>query len=197
MDLADTGGSTPCSQWIGPPSWWAGAENAEVQANRVDADGGGRSGDHHQQEQEDLLALQANNTGHQPLASTPPASFAPENRLLPQRQQRISRGGDPRSMFGDLPNSSFDTELLGDPIRRYRELDHQREAAVRLRPSTAAAAAAAAAAGDVNPTLTPNATGEAGPSQRAGLSGNNEEFWRRECSRLQDRLESLTKERER
>lgn len=71
------------------------------------------------------MSLQASNHGHRQRASTL-VSFEPDEsglRAPPERQRGVV-GRDPRSMFGDLPNSSFDTDLLGDPVRR--ELDHQR-----------------------------------------------------------------------
>lgn len=133
MNLADTGGggggggSTPPSEWIAPPSWWVGAELARGQGDRHNtADDGGTGSRNHEQREEQKKLLQASNDGHRQRASTL-VSFEPdENSLrIPPERQRGVVGGDPRSMFGDLPNSSFDTALLGDPIKR--ELDQRGE----------------------------------------------------------------------
>ena len=134
MNLADTGGgggggggSTPPSEWIAPPSWWVGADLAGGQGDHHNrANDGGTGSRNHEQREEQKKLLRASNDGHRQRASTL-VSFEPEEnrvRIPPEKQPGVV-GRDPRSMFGDLPNSSFDTDLLGDPIRR--ELDQRGE----------------------------------------------------------------------
>lgn len=126
MNLAVTGGSTPRSEWIAPPAWWAGVDPAGGQGDHHNReDYVGRSGrSHGQQKEQKELSSQASSNGRRQYVSTV-ASFEPENRVqVPFQRERVV-GRDPRKMFGDLPNSSFDINLLGDPIKR--ELDQRGE----------------------------------------------------------------------
>lgn len=100
---------------------------------------------------------------------------------------------DPRSLFGDLPNSSFNPDLLGDPIQR--ELELRVAEADSLQRSPAAVAVAAAASGPLTVTFADTAR-----PRSDDFGGNFTDvhgFWRDECGRLQGQIANLARERER
>lgn len=100
---------------------------------------------------------------------------------------------DPRSLFGDLPNSSLNPDLLGDPIQRELELHPAGSGASQRNPTAAAAAAGG--------PLTTVAFADTARPHRDGFFGGNSTdihgFWRDECGRLQGQIANLARERER
>lgn len=156
------------SQDVAPQSWWAGADAINSRQNTTD----GR--------------------GHYQFNSATAAGT--EEARMPvkqQAQQQYAAIRDPRIMFGDLPNSSLEMNVLGDPIRRELELHSaaintvQRRSSIKNRKgrslsetrrvSVNTAAATAAASVEI-----------------ADVAG----FWKEECRRLQRRLSSLDDERD-
>lgn len=162
MDPANAGGGTPTTQWA-PQSWWVGDD-----ARSED----GYANDGHQ--------LQLSRRRRSQLSGVD--ADTDQGRL---QQQQGAPYRDPRSMFGDLPNSSFNPEVLGDPIQRELELRAAEAAAVRRSPADATAAVTFA---DISRQ----------PSPELGSGdGATHVFWRDECARLQGQLASLAREKER
>lgn len=155
MDPATPGGGTPTTQWA-PHSWWVGDD-----ARSED----GIPSDHH------------------------PLQLPPATSDSQRRRSQLAAGDadtvphrDPRSIFGDLPNSSFNPDSLGDPIQRELQLRAMEPAAVQTSPAPAVTFA--------NISMQPSAEFESG--DRVSLT-----YWREECGRLQDQLASLAREKER
>lgn len=156
MDPANAGSGTPTTRWA-PQSWWVGDD-----ARSED----GYASDRHP------MQLPPAVSGSQRRRSQ--LSAVDPDTVRDQIQQQGMPYRDPRSMFGDLPNSSFNPDSLGDPIQRELELRAAESAAVR-RPLADAPAVTFA---DTSRPRSPM-------------------FWRDECGRLQDQLASLVRERER
>lgn len=94
-------------------------------------------------------------------------------------------------MFGDLPNSSLDPDLLGDPIQRELERRAAEADAIQREP-----AGAIIATGPRTVTFADSTRQQpgAGPS---GNGTNSHEFWQIECSRLEGQIAGLAREKER
>lgn len=169
MSAVDTPGTTPLSQLATPQSWWAGVdtEDPETHHNSAgDSDGIATNEDHQDQSTSDVQGEEG----------------------LTQHQQRV--GGDPKKIFGVLPNSSFNVRYLADPIQREVELQ---AAILHRRPSVGAPPFPG-----TEPASTTAAVGEASDASPRGTLGvSNAEFWKKECSRLQGQLESITRDQER
>lgn len=155
------------SQDVAPQSWWAGVDAINSRQNTTD----GR--------------------GHNQFKSATAAGT--EEARMPvnqQAQQQYAGIRDPRAMFGDLPNSSLDVNLLGDPIRRELELHSAAINTVQRRPSAKnrkGRSLSETRRVSVNTAATAAATVEI-----ADVAG----FWKEECRRLQRRLSSLDDERD-
>ncbi|CAN0421563.1 unnamed protein product, partial [Ectocarpus sp. 12 AP-2014] len=93
------------------------------------------------------------------------------------------------------PNSSLDQDLLGDPIQREQELREAEDATVWRRPPHSDSGAAAG--GDVRPAVSFADTTRLPGENEVGGDGRSQSFWRGECGRLQRKLASLSRERER
>lgn len=166
MDPANAGGATPTSQWA-PQSWWVGDGERSKD---------GYTSDHH------LLHLPPATIGSQRRRSQ--LSAVDPDTDEGQIQQQHVPYRDPRSMFGDLPNSSFNPESLDDPIQRELKLRGAESAAVQRSPTVAPAVTFA--------DISRQSSAEPRSGDRASLI-----FWRDEYRRLQGQLASLAKDRER
>lgn len=169
MDPATTGGGTPTTQWA-PQSWWVGDD-----ARSED----GFPSDHHP------LQLPPATSGSQRRRSQLSAGDDADTDQGRIQQQGVPHR-DPRSMFGDLPNSSLNPDLLGDPIQRELELRAAESAAVQTSPAPTHTPAVTFADIPMQPSA------ELGSGDRASLT-----YWREECGRLQDQLAGLAREKER
>lgn len=160
----DTDASTPLSQWNAPRPWWIGA----------DASGTGNYGT----DGRDSIQVETRDNDR----LDQPCSGAEAGGGLPQDR----RSRDPRKIFGDLPNSSYDTGLLGDPITRELE---QREAN-RRRPT---------AGPDARTWFDTGHTMSGSVPRRRSVDNRRTDqvFWREEFNRLEDQLTTLSLERER
>lgn len=184
MDVSDEsnaprGGdiSTPTSRWVAPHVLWAGTDdNVEVKLNSA-------------------------------TSATPPLWDANTRR---QSSQSVVGDGpprplkhtarDPRSLFGDLPNSSYDG-VLTDPIER--EL-RRRSAAVQEHEATAPVSSDPPQQKTNEDTITLDVeqqvdegagvvTARTGPA----VDDVGAAFWMEECRRLQGELANLARQRDR
>ena len=160
----ETEGSTPTSQWAAPQAWWVGddakSEDGNASNHFSSSSGNGR------RRSRLMYTAEAGSTGEG----------------VPRR--------DPRSLFGDLPNSSVNPDSLGDPIQRELELRAAGVGSLQRSP-----APAAAAAGPLTVTFADSARPYGDSSHGNGTDIHG--FWRDECGRLQSQIASLDRERER
>lgn len=165
MDPLIEEASTPPPQWTAPQPWWAGMDS-----DRENNESGGRHGE-----------VQSNSNRwdqDQPIST---------NDTTEGLRQPMRVGRNPRSIFGDLPNSSYNADILADPIQRELE----RREVEQQRPSVAGAVT-------WSNIERVNASVEmSGGSELGGHGENNIDFWREECVRLHSQLASLARERER
>lgn len=160
--------STPTSQWATPQSWWVGDDARSEDGN---------ANDHRQP--------------HFPSSSR---NGRRRSRLVFTAETGSTGEGapirDPRSLFGDLPNSSLNPDSLGDPVQRELELRAAGAGSLQLSPSPAAAAT-----GPLTVTFADFARPYGDSSRGNGTHAHG--FWREECGRLQGQIASLDRERER
>lgn len=98
----NTDASTPLSQWVGSQAWWADTANAPNPLNHRN----------HFVDDDHNVSTVDSQQGVLPAVGA-------DTWIPPQeRQQQRETYRDPRRMFGDLPNSSCDARLLGDPVER-------------------------------------------------------------------------------
>lgn len=169
-------GSTPTSQWAPPQSWWVGDD--------------ARSEDGHTDDLRQPYLPSSSRNGRRRSRLMFAAETESTGEDAPHR--------DPRSLFGDLPNSSLDPDVLGDPIQRELELRAAGAGTVRRSPTAAAAAAPAeAAAGPLTVTFADSARSYSDNFRGNGNGADVHGFWRDECGRLQGQIASLDRERER
>lgn len=175
MDLGEEG-STPTSQWRPSPSWWVG-DDARSEDGR------------------------SNLTGHEQAPPRRSSRLSQEmstlesdhSNIIQQAQESVTQA-DPRSMFGPLPNSSFN-DVLDNPIQR--ELERREvKAAERTTAEVAVAQRRPSAVADRQQAAS------FADATRQSIGGAwehsaRENFWRDECSRLQVQLASLSKEKDR
>lgn len=159
-------GSTPTAQWAASPSWWVG---------------------------DDLRSDDGNRDEHLPLAAPARSSDIRRSSHLAaaaSEEGAPHRPRDSRRMFGDLPNSSLDPDVLGDPIQRELERRAAGPDVIQREPAEATVA--------IGPRIVTFADSTRQPG--AALSGNGTNshgFWQIECSRLQGQIASLAREKER
>lgn len=167
-------GSTPTSQWAPPQSWWVGNDARSDDGNADDL------------HQPYLPSGSRNGRRRSRLTFTAEAGSTGEG--VPHR--------DPRSLFGDLPNSSLDPDSLGDPIQRELELRAAGAGSLQ-RGLTAAVVPTEGPAGPLTVTFADSARPRSDNFRGNGNSTDVHGFWRDECGRLQGQIASLDRERER
>lgn len=188
MNLADGERSTPTSQWAAGQSWWVGDEVKSDDGNTTNAQLSPSGGTRRR--------LSRLTSEVEAVTEAGRIQQRQQQQQLQQQQQDV-RERDPRRMFGDLPNSSLDQDLLGDPIQREQELRAAGDATVWRRPPHSGSGAAAAAAGDVRPAVSFADTNRLSGEEEVGGDSRSQSFWEDECGRLQKQLASLARERER
>lgn len=112
------------------------------------------------------------------------------------QQQQYAANPDPRSMFGDLPNSSLDRTLLGDPIQRELDLRSaaKKSTTVVVHGSSANNRNDSSALSETRRVRVNTAA--TGATSSVEISADDAVFWKEECRRLQRRLSSVDDERD-
>lgn len=160
------------SHGVVPQPWWAGVDAIHSHHNTTD----GR--------------------GHNQFMSATAADTDEARMPVKQQaqQQHYAAMRDPRSMFGDLPNSSLNINLLGDPVQRELELQSaaMHTTVRRTRRPSAKKRKGRSLSETRRVSVNTAATTAAARMEIADVAV----FWKEECRRLQRRLSSLDDERD-